>query len=266
MFNMRKTFQLTSTIVVITALIPAVAFAQDNALPDGKAVIERYLEATGGRAAYEKIASRVTHITLEFAAAGIKGKMTIYQVVPNKGLISVDIPATGLVEQGTDGTVVWERSAMMGTRLLDGQEREMMLRGVNVRSELEPEKVYDQIKTIGAEDVDGKPTWKVELTTVGGGKEIRFYDQASGLLLKSIASTSSTRGDFEVVTTHSNYKDMGGIKVSTVLTQESMEQKFVLTIENIELNPTIPPEKFALPDEVKALVAKQNASPATQPR
>ena len=253
---------LTGTVLAQATTAPAAN------LPAGKEVLEKYIEATGGRAAYEKVKSRVSHTTLEAPTMGIKGKVTIYQVAPDKGYIESVIEGVGKVEQGTDGTIAWERSSMMGGRILQGAEKDALMRTLNINSELHPETYYKSIQTVGTQDVGGKPAYKVELTTPAGTKETRFYDQQSGLLVRTESVQQSQMGEMKVAGTPGEYMTVDGIKMPKTVTQEMMGQKITLTIDKVEHNVDVPADKFAIPAEVKAQAEKRGSTtaPATQPR
>ena len=249
--------------------LPAAARAQ--ALPSGKEVLDRYIDVTGGRAAYEKVKSRVTKTTLELPAQNIKGDMTMYQQAPNKGYIETVIPSVGKVEQGYDGAIAWEKSAMMGSRVLEGQEKESLVRNLTIGADLEPEKFYEKIETVGEEQVDGKPAYKVQLTTPGGATETRYYDKASGLMIKFDAAPKTQMGEIQVTSTPSDYQVLGGIKMPKKVTQNMMGQTITLTINDVQHNVDIPAEKFQVPADVKALAEKgagagAGAGPTTQPK
>jgi hypothetical protein len=245
-----------------TLALDRAALAQ-AALPSGKDVLEKYLAATGGREAYEKITSRVTHATMDAPALGIKGKVTIMQVAPNKGYVFTDITGVGTVEQGSDGTIVWEKSAMMGPRLVDGQERESLQRSLTINGELFPDKFYKSIETVGVEDIDGRPCYKVEIVTLAGGKETRFYDKETALLMKTNAIASTQMGEIPIVATATDYRDVDGIKMPFKATQEMMGRTITVAIEKIEQNVEVPADKLQIPTDVKTLAEKAATAPAS---
>lgn len=51
-------------------------------LPKAETVLDQYVEATGGKAAYEKIKNRTASGTIEIAGAGIKGTIKMKQAAP----------------------------------------------------------------------------------------------------------------------------------------------------------------------------------------
>ncbi len=95
------------TLLLLAALIVAQDLPKGDLpktnLPSGEAVIAKYVEATGGRAAYEKIHNTVSTGRMMMPAQGIEGKVTMYEADPSKNYTAVEIPGIGLVEDGTDG-------------------------------------------------------------------------------------------------------------------------------------------------------------------
>jgi hypothetical protein len=102
-------------LLVVAAVAPVVGTPQ---LPKGEALLDKYIEVTGGKAAYEKIHSTIATGTMEMSAAmGLKGKLTIYQAEPARMMTEITIEGIGTIQEGSDGTVAWTLSAMQGARL-----------------------------------------------------------------------------------------------------------------------------------------------------
>src|SRR5688572_9903910 len=141
------------------------ARAQDAALPEGKAIVDKYLEASGGRAAHEKVRSRVIQTSLDIPAAGIQGTSQSYSAAPNKAYTVVDLGAAGREERGSDGTVVWEKTTTGGPRVVkDPKELSFWRRAFDMDSDLRLDEYYSSVQTKGVEDVNGKPAYKVVFT------------------------------------------------------------------------------------------------------
>src|SRR5262249_17874451 len=83
-----------------------------DAIPTGAAILDKYIEVTGGKAAYEKRTSEVTTGVMEFTGKGVKAHITSYHAAPNKSYSVVEIEGIGKMEEGADGSVAWERSAL----------------------------------------------------------------------------------------------------------------------------------------------------------
>jgi len=57
----------------VAAFLAAGALAAADELPKTETILDKYIEATGGKAAYAKIHSEISTGTMEFAAMGLKG-------------------------------------------------------------------------------------------------------------------------------------------------------------------------------------------------
>src|SRR5262252_4932208 len=93
-----------SIVLLPLLLVPAAAPAAD---PTGEAIVDKSVEATGGRAAWEKLKTEVAKGSLELTAMGMKGDLTIYKAAPNKSYTVIDFPGFGKAEEGSNGQVAW---------------------------------------------------------------------------------------------------------------------------------------------------------------
>jgi hypothetical protein len=223
--------------------------------PTGDAIIARYVTVTGGAAEYGKVLNSVSTGKLEMPAQGIKGKITIYQQTPDKQYSIAEIPGIGTIEDGVDGTVAWEKSALQGPRLKIGEEKDAAIRSANDESKLlNWKKFYKSVETAGAETVDGKPCYKVILTPISGKPETEFYDQASGLLVKQTAVVATPMGDVPVETAFSDYRREGKLLMPHKLKQGAIGQQFEITVEDVKFNAELAKDRFDPPADVKALI------------
>src|ERR1044072_9739501 len=90
--------------------------AKPTKLPTVDKIIEKSINATGGRAAMEKITSRVTKGTIEVAAMGLKGSTEAYTKAPNKTLSLTTIGGGWPFKQGYDGKNAWGEDPGQGLR------------------------------------------------------------------------------------------------------------------------------------------------------
>src|SRR5438105_1450631 len=127
-----------------------------QSLPKAEVILDKYIEVTGGKAAFAKHHTDVSVGTVEFAAMGIKAKMTSYSMEPNKFLAEVTIEGIGKIMEGSNGEVAWGTSAMQGPRVKEGDEKaESILHGT-FNADLRWKELYPKVETVAAESVDGK--------------------------------------------------------------------------------------------------------------
>ncbi len=242
---------------------PAVPVA-DKSLPSGKEVLERFVEKTGGRAAYEKVSARVVHGFMEVPARNIKAAYTVNQAAPNKYRLTIEIPGMGRFDEGSDGATMWAMDPMQGPRVVAGEELEQKSRAMAFNAELEPQEYWKTMETVGVEAVKGSPAYKVLLTPANGPATTNWYDVESGLLVKTAAVQKMAMGDVPTETATGEYKEFHGIRLSTLQTLAVLGMEQRMTIEKVEHPEKVADEVFALPVEIKALVEKKAAAPAAK--
>lgn len=271
MISKRKTtgWMLSLAIVVgFTAygptFVPSRAVAAVAADPTGEQVLDNYIEVTGGKAAYEKVKSRVITGKMSIPAQGIGGDIQMYQKSPNLSYMTITIPQLGKIERGFNGEVGWEKNPMTGTRVLSGDEKEQMLREATMNQEVNWRNQYTKVENVGTEQINNKPAYKVKMTSKNGNEETRFYDVESGLLVQSQMTVKNVQGEFPIVATPSDWREVEGVKMPFKSTQElkSMGLEQVIAMDKVETNVDIPDSKFELPEDVKGLAKKE---PTTQP-
>ncbi len=249
---MKRSFALALIVVTAAITVPA-ALAQTAAktLPKADTILAQFVEATGGKGAYEKIKSRVATGTIEVPAANIKGKIELSQAAPARFAMVTELGPLGKTIQATDGKTVWENSAITGERELEGAEKEAFLLQAAFNSELRWKELYASVECAGIVDVEGKPAYKVVKTSKGGDPTTEYYDQASHLMVKETAITKGPMGEVSVDIYPSDYKKVDGILMPLTVTQKVLNQEIVLKLTEVKHNVDIPAATFQPPAGLK---------------
>ena len=111
-------------------------------------------------------------------------------------------------------------------------------------------------ETVEKTEMNGEACYKVKLVWKSGRETFDCYSVASGLLIASIGKQDTPMGSVDVTNLLSDYKDFGGQKVATRLTQQVMGQEQVLRINNVEYD-AADPALFEMPAAIKALAEKK---------
>lgn len=233
--------------------VPAAKAAE--ALPKAETILDKSIEASGGKAAFGKLHNQVVTGTMEMPAMGIKGTIAITKAEPDKSVAEIEITGFGTVKQGFDGKVAWEINPMQGARIKDGDElagakREAFFHEENWRD------VYKKAETVGTETIEGKDCYKVVLTPNEGSPATHYYDKKTGLLVKVSMTVTNPMGEIQADTLLSDYRKEGDLLVPHKILQSAAQQEFTLTFDTYKSNVEIPKGKFDLPDEIKALLKK----------
>jgi hypothetical protein len=251
-------FHLGRNIAIGTALVLSIALARAaDDLPKADTILDKYVEVTGGKAAYEKLHSEITKGTMEMAAMGIKGTVTSYRAEPDKSYSEVDLAAIGKMRDGSDGKVYWSLSAMVGPHIKEGPEKAQSMLMDRMNAELNWRDLYKEVKTTGVDTVDGKECYKIVMTPVEGSPITQCYDKQSTLLVKMTMTAQSPMGEQTMDMLASDYRKEGEILMPHKMTQRVAGQEIVFTVDSVAFNAEIPKDRFDLPDEIKALVNKK---------
>src|ERR1051325_154628 len=191
----------------------------DDALPKAETILDRFVEVTGGKAAYEARKNEVSTATVAFPAMGLKGAVTQYHAAPNKSYFVFELEGIGKLEQGSSGDVYWDKNPMLGPRIKSGEEKLQAMREGTFNEPINWRKMYAKAETSGVGTVDGDECYKVVLTPAEGKPETKYFSKKSGLLLKTELVAVSPMGELAVEGLLSDYKDFGGIKVPTKIVQ-----------------------------------------------
>jgi hypothetical protein len=244
---------------ITLGLLFAAALGAADDLPKGETILDKYVEVTGGKAAYAKVKSDVSTGEMSLGAMGLKGKLTSYSQAPDKRLVEITIEGIGKISEGSNGEVAWSHSAMQGPRLKEGDEKtEALLQGKH-GADAQWRELYTSAETTGVETVEGKECYKVTLTPKSGKPQTRWYDKTSGLLVKMAMTSKSPMGEIAVESLLSDYRKEGDLLMPHKITTKLAGQEMGMTIDKVEQNVEIPKDKFEPPAEVKALMNKPAA-------
>jgi hypothetical protein len=233
-----------------------IAFAQTEALPKAETVLDRYVEVTGGKAAYEKRKNQIETGTIEIKAQGLKGSYTRYSAEPAEAYSVVEIEGVGKIEDGIDKGVAWDKNPMLGPKIKTGMEKAQYVREATFNSQLHWRELNTKVETTGTEIIDGELCYKVVLTPTEAPPETMYFQKKSGLAVKTVATVVSAMGEAPVEMSASDYKNWGGILSFTKITQKLAGQEIVITIQDVKTNQPIPHDRFDPPAEIKALLSK----------
>lgn len=252
---MIKTRSAASAAFALLLFLPGLAPAQE--LPSADEVIDRYVEAIGGRdAVLSKEGSRSLG-TFAMPAAGIEAEMEILtNTDPLRVLTRIEIPGMGTILNGYDGEVGWSMDPTMGPRLLDGQELAATVEGSRPEAAVRDASLFETRETVERTEEYGEACYKVRLVWESGRETFDCYSEETGLLVATVATQESPMGSIEAVTLMADYEDFDGVLTPTRMTQRAMGQEQVFTLTEVEYG-ALDPSVFELPAPIQTLKQAQ---------
>ena len=248
----RNTFARALGVAAVVATAHAAAAQQQSGLPPAQQIVEKYVQAIGGRQLIGRFNARHTQAEMSMPAMGMTMTMDVYQARPNKMFSRIDMGGMGTATSGYDGQVAWVNSAMSGPRILSGPELNETLSHADFDASLDPAKTFTTMETLGEKTVDGHPCWNVRMVTATGVEAQNCFDKETGLLVGSTVTQHSQMGEMQAEMLYSDYREFDGIRMPTKTTVSTMGQQMVTTLKSVS-HEAVPDSMFALPPEIRAL-------------
>lgn len=234
-------------------LVSATPLRAEN-LPAASDVLGKYINATGGMDAWEKVETVSLKGEFKLAAMGITGPIAMYTKLPGEHVTRIEIPGAGVQMEGIIDGVAWENSLMTGARIKDGKERETALRQADTAWMTRPEEHYKSMECVAIEEINGHPCYKLVMTPITGEPETHFYDVETGLPHRIEMTVHHQMGDIAASMSVSEFRETSGIKVPTAMVLNAAGMEQVLSFSEVEINGELPDAIFKLPAEVEALL------------
>lgn len=178
----------------------AVTIMEDPPAPKGMpsvdSILEKYIAASGGKGAFEKITSRVSTGTVEMTALDMKGTAEFDEQSPNMSTLLIDAPGLGVMQRTFDGSRAWLQDPLQGFIRFTGLGLELAKAGAVFNKQTKLKELYPSAVLIGKEKLAGKDTYVVQM-----GFEKWFFDAEGGLLLR--------KGN----TYYEDYREVDGVKL-----------------------------------------------------
>lgn len=175
-------------------------------------VLNRFVEVTGGEAAYRKLTSTVTKGTVDLKGQGIKGTMEATSKAPNLFYTVQKITGIGEMAQGCDGNVVWSKDPINGLRKLTGVERAIAVRSAAFNAPLRWKELFKKVALTGIKKLDGGDAYAITLTPAEGKPVIQYYDKKTGLQVRMDMVMEGVQGTIPTETVMSDYREVDGVK------------------------------------------------------
>lgn len=225
-------------------------------LPSGESLIQRCIQREGGEKALDRAQTAVMTGTVELVGHNLTGPLEVYQQ-GDKAYTVIELAGIGKIEEGFDGQVAWESNILQGPRIKEGEELEAARRASRVSVLSDWKQYYKSAVTVGAREIDGKPAWQVAMTPFEGSVEQYYFDRDSGLIVRMTQTLPTALGDIPVEMTLGDYRAVDGIQTPFFMTQTAMGQNMAMRLDKVTYGAQIPPGRFDLPPEVKALTEKK---------
>jgi hypothetical protein len=245
---------MKATRCALAALI--LLFAHAASAQTADEVIEKCIAAMGGRAAHEKIKSRVMigELSIGTPAGDIAGTVEMYGTLPNKQrtVIKADLTQLGagqlVIDQRFDGTNGYAMDTLQGNRDITGNQLD------NMKAQAFPHpflnyKAMGTSATLGAkEQIDGRDMFVVILEPTAGSPVKTFIDAETYLPARSMLTTDLPQvGKIEQSVDVSDFRVVDGTKVPFKMRLSNPQNVITMTFTKVESNTPLDEKMFVKP-------------------
>ncbi len=242
---MKRIFSLTTVSLFLIILIAC----QDSG-QTAQQIVEKMIEAQGGKNAFEGIKDMTGTGTIEMAVQGLSGPITIYKKEPDK--IRVDVEVIGRVfSRAYDGKTGWRTNSQTGAieEMSWQQLPEIKREAMPIVSLLNPEQYGITFAYKGKEEIESKEYFVLEEAYPDGFRLTLYVDSKTYLIFKVKGKTSGPMGEeVEFEQFQSDYKKVNGLRLAhSTVTYSSGKETQKITLEEVISNTGLEDSLFKMP-------------------
>ncbi|HEU4415934.1 MAG TPA: c-type cytochrome [Candidatus Angelobacter sp.] len=215
------------------------------ALPTADQIIDKYIQAAGGADALHKITSRVETGTINFG--GRQLPLEVVAKAPDKRISTVHMQ-NGDSITAFDGHAGWlGNPGGRPPRDMTEQESDAASFDAQFYLPLEIKKMFTQFRVRPADKVAGHDVYMLIGIKEGKPPLRFFFDQQSGLLLRTIRYADTPLGRNPTEVDYADYRDDGGVKVPHQWTVARPLGRFTIQVTELKQNVPVADSKFEKP-------------------
>jgi len=216
-------------------------------------VLAAYVTALGGRAALEKITSRIGKGRFEISGIALAGPVEMYAKAPAKMVTILEMPGQATYKEGFDGAVAWEQDPEDGVSNKTGLELATAVRDADFYQPLKLRQQYPSLVFKGSAKVavgkggSGKVVEHDALVLEAprnGRPRLFYFDSTSGLLLR--VEDRNASGVVTDAVEYEDYRDLDGVKVPFII-HRTQDVHMTIKLTEVKQNVAIDDAVFVKP-------------------
>ena len=245
----------TTSAVRVAFLVAAFALgspiglaAQGSAvMPTVEQILDRYVQALGGKSALEKVTSRSVKGICENPEWETKGPFEMHTKAPNKSLSITNFADYGIIQKGFNGKTGWVQDPDHGLKEIGGTSLAQLRREADFYHDLRFRELYPTMKLLGKQEIGDGEAYVIEATPGEGLADKLYFDTKTGLLVRSDSQSEVDGARMTTVTLYDDYRGVDGIKVPYTIHQTNLEYGVTIKLEEVKHNLSIDDSKFDKP-------------------
>lgn len=212
--------------------------------PSPDQLLDKYVQASGGAAAIDKVSSRVMKGTIEFGGHSLP--IDIYAKEPDMRISFAHMPEGDNVT-AFNGHEGWLAAPKRPAREMRGSDIDGASIDADLHLATHLKQMFSDMKAQGPEKIGDHETYKVVGRREGKPPIELYFDQQSGLLVRLVRFGETALGRLPTQIDYASYKDLDGVKIPYQWTLARPAGRFTITVNEAEQNVPVDDAKFAKP-------------------
>jgi photosynthetic reaction center cytochrome c subunit len=224
---------------------PEAENAAAKTLPSSDAILDKYLQAVGGRDAVEKITSRVEKASLT-TPNGQEVSIDIYAKAPDKRISMMHMKEGDSVT-AFDGHQGWLSNPGRPVRPMSEQDNSVAKLDADLHFAADVKQLFSNFHVFESEKIGDREVYLVVASNEGKPPVRLYFDAQSGLLVRMIRYTESPLGRNPSQVDFADYRDADGVKIPFRWTLARPGQRFTIQVSAVKQNIPVEDSEFAMP-------------------
>ena len=221
---------------------------------DAPALLEKSIEAMGGRAALEKVTSRITEgdVTMSFGPTSAEGTFKEMEKAPNKKyqLVTLSLDMGGgaqilEMEQWVNGNKAWVRQPMQPMQELSGDDLAKALESEQFNAVLRWKELGFEPTVTEKKEMNGRVVYVLSMKKKHSMEEM-FIDAENFRMVAKSETNDTPQGPVSTMTTYGDYRPVDGLMLPHSLLVEGAGMTQKATVTSYKQNVAIDDSEFSV--------------------
>jgi len=226
---------------------------EEVAWPKAEQLLDKYLQASGGAAAINKVTSRVMKGKIDFG--GMSSPIDIYTKDPDMRVSFTHMPEGDNIT-AFDGHAGWMGAPGRPVREMHGGDIDGASIDADLHLAAHLRQMFSELKVRGTEKIGEHDAFVVVGQREGKPPIQLYFDQQSGLLVRMVRFGETALGRLPTQIDYADYKDAEGVKIPYRWTLARPGGRFTIQVSEVKQNVPVDDAKFAKPPEAPKTPAK----------
>jgi photosynthetic reaction center cytochrome c subunit len=221
--------------------------------PKPEQLLDKYVQASGGAAAIDKVTSRVMKGKIEFGS--VSATIDVYTKDPDMRVSFSHMPEGDSIT-AFDGHAGWMGAPGRPAREMHGGDIDGASIDADLHLATHLKQMFSELKVRGTEKIGDHDAYLVVGQREGKTPIRLYFDEQSGLLVRMVRFGETALGRLPTQIDYADYRDTDGVKIPYRWTLARPSGRFTIQISEVKQNVPVDDAKFAKPPDPPKQPAK----------